>query len=121
MLSQFAARYKQVTEIVAGAHDDDMDEFDVEAQLRCAERWVKAIFQGDKAREDLFDTTPKQPLDPTGLQLAQWPTMRMTTWEAIPPDVHTWPSVLGDQDVIIVDWREELRERELEQGQTQAG
>eukprot|EP00961_Rhodomonas_salina_P088922 1196512-Rhodomonas_salina.1 len=45
----------------------------------------------------------------------------MTTWEAIPLDVHAWPLVLDDQDVVIVDWREELRKRELEQGQTQAG
>eukprot|EP00961_Rhodomonas_salina_P156123 2102144-Rhodomonas_salina.1 len=45
----------------------------------------------------------------------------MTTWEAIPLDLHTWPTVLDDEDVLIVDWRAELRERELEQGQTQAG
>eukprot|EP00961_Rhodomonas_salina_P056174 754517-Rhodomonas_salina.1 len=68
MLSLFAARYKQVAEVVSSAPNDDEDELDVEAQLRCAERWVKAIIQGDKAREDLFDATPKQPLDPTGLQ-----------------------------------------------------
>eukprot|EP00961_Rhodomonas_salina_P265830 3593221-Rhodomonas_salina.1 len=65
MLSLFAARYKQVADVVAGALHDDKDEFDAEAQLRCAERWVKAIVQGDKVREDLFDATPKQPLDPT--------------------------------------------------------
>eukprot|EP00961_Rhodomonas_salina_P081395 1094211-Rhodomonas_salina.2 len=121
MLELFVSRFKQLSDLIATALRDGRDEFDTEAQLRCAERWVRSVIDGDIPREKLFDTVATLVPDPTGLQAGQWPTARMTMWVAIPLDIHTWPATLGDPEVVIPDWQTILRDNELEQGQTQAG
>eukprot|EP00961_Rhodomonas_salina_P257071 3473988-Rhodomonas_salina.1 len=121
MLELFVSRFKQLSDLISTARRDGRDEFDTEAQLRCAERWVRSAIDGDIPREKLFNTVAKLAPDPTKLQAAQWPTARMTMWEAIPLDIHTWPATLSNPEVVIPDWRTTLRDNELEQGQTQAG
>eukprot|EP00961_Rhodomonas_salina_P257796 3484039-Rhodomonas_salina.1 len=51
MLTLFIARLKHLSGILANASADDQYEFDVEAQLLCAERWVRSVVQGERDRE----------------------------------------------------------------------
>eukprot|EP00961_Rhodomonas_salina_P220325 2978837-Rhodomonas_salina.2 len=62
MLELFIARLKHLSGNLATAGADDRDEFDVESQLLCAERWIRSVVRGEPAREAIPDRAAGRPV-----------------------------------------------------------